>query len=130
MSFITILIYKLTYKINIFLLLIEYLIYIISPKNKLKYFIFIGLIINYLTLYNINIFELLFLIIQYIVIIKILKLYQKQILEIKKYNKIVETLTKETNKNISISKLTHELKNPLTVCNGYLEMIDLKSPIS
>lgn len=125
-SFITILIYKLTYKINIFLLLIEYLIYIISPKNKLKYFIFIGLIINYLTLYNINIFELLFLIIQYIVIIKILKLYQKQILEIKKYNKIVETLTKETNKNISISKLTHELKNPLTVCNGYLEMIDLK----
>lgn len=125
-SIITILIYKLTYKINIFLLLIEYLIYIISPKNKLKYFIFIGLIINYLTLYNINIFELLFLIIQYIVIIKILKLYQKQILEIKKYNKIVETLTKETNKNISISKLTHELKNPLTVCNGYLEMIDLK----
>ena len=125
-SFITILIYKLTYKINIFLLLIEYLIYIISPKNKLKYFIFIGLIINYLTLYNINIFELLFLIIQYIIIIKILKIYQKQILEIKKYNKIVETLTKETNKNISISKLTHELKNPLTVCNGYLEMIDLK----
>ena len=125
-SILTALIYTLTYKINIFLILIEYLLYMVSPKNKLKYITFIGLIINYLTLYKIKIIEVIYLTIQYIVIIKLLKIYQRQIIEIKKYNKIVETLTKETNKNISISKLTHELKNPLTVCNGYLEMINIK----
>ncbi len=34
-------------------------------------------------------------------------------------------LEKERNIKNSIFKLTHELKNPLAVCNGYIEMMDL-----
>ncbi len=36
-------------------------------------------------------------------------------------------LDKEKNLKTSIFKLTHELKNPLAVCNGYLEMMDLSN---
>lgn len=37
----------------------------------------------------------------------------------------LKELEKEKMLRISISKLTHELKNPIAVCNGYLEMIDM-----
>ncbi len=38
----------------------------------------------------------------------------------------LKELEKEKRLRISISKLTHELKNPIAVCNGYLEMLDIK----
>ena len=39
--------------------------------------------------------------------------------------KLEKELKKEKELRASISKLTHELKNPIAVCKGYLEMIDL-----
>lgn len=39
----------------------------------------------------------------------------------------VKELEKEKRLKTSIFKLTHELKNPLAVCNGYLEMMDLSN---
>ena len=39
----------------------------------------------------------------------------------------VQELEKEKRLKTSIFKLTHELKNPLAVCNGYLEMMDLSN---
>ena len=39
---------------------------------------------------------------------------------------LLEKIEKEKKLRISISKLAHELKNPLSVCNGYLNMIDFK----
>ena len=36
----------------------------------------------------------------------------------------LKRLDRETNLKSSIFKLTHELKNPLAVCNGYLEMLE------
>jgi len=39
--------------------------------------------------------------------------------------KLIKKLEKEKELRISISKLTHELKNPLSVCNGYIDMIDI-----
>ena len=41
-------------------------------------------------------------------------------------NELLEKIEKEKKLRISISKLAHELKNPLSVCNGYLNMIDFK----
>lgn len=40
-----------------------------------------------------------------------------------KTNNYLELYEKEKKLRTSISKLTHEIKNPLAVCNGYLEMI-------
>lgn len=40
-----------------------------------------------------------------------------------------EELKSEKNLRIAISKLTHELKNPLAVCNGYLSMLDLSDKL-
>lgn len=40
-------------------------------------------------------------------------------------SKIEKELEREKLLRSSISKLTHELKNPIAVCNGYLEMLDL-----
>ena len=40
-----------------------------------------------------------------------------------KTNNYLELYEKEKRLRTSISKLTHEIKNPLAVCNGYLEMI-------
>ena len=125
-TLLTIIVYKQTFNINILLIIMEYIIYILAPKSQLKYLTLIGILINYYVLFQFKIVEFLYLIFLYILVLKILKFYQKQIIESENYNNIVETLTKEINKNISISKLTHELKNSLTVCNGYLEMINIK----
>jgi signal transduction histidine kinase len=40
-------------------------------------------------------------------------------------SKIEKELEREKQLRSSISKLTHELKNPIAVCNGYLEMLDI-----
>lgn len=42
-------------------------------------------------------------------------------------SKMEQELEKEKLLRMSISKLTHELKNPIAVCNGYLEMINLNN---
>ncbi len=43
------------------------------------------------------------------------------------YSKVLQELEHEKLLRTSISKLTHELKNPIAVCQGYLEMLDLKN---
>ena len=42
-------------------------------------------------------------------------------------SKIQKELEREKLLRTSISKLTHELKNPIAVCNGYLEMININN---
>lgn len=42
-------------------------------------------------------------------------------------SKLQKELDREKLLRSSISKLTHELKNPIAVCNGYLEMIDINN---
>lgn len=44
-------------------------------------------------------------------------------------SKIKKELERERLLRSSISKLTHELKNPIAVCNGYLEMLDINDKI-
>ena len=44
-------------------------------------------------------------------------------------NNIIKLYKREKKLRTSISKLTHEIKNPLAVCNGYLEMMNEKDEI-
>lgn len=46
--------------------------------------------------------------------------------EIMKLNTALKELEKEKVLRTSLFKLTHEIKNPLAVCKGYLDMLDLK----
>ena len=48
--------------------------------------------------------------------------YRKKIIE---QNSNENKIKKEQNMSASLSTLTHELKNPIAVCNGYLEMLNL-----
>lgn len=42
-------------------------------------------------------------------------------------NKAVKELEKEKGLKLALFKLTHEIKNPIAVCKGYLEMLDIKN---
>lgn len=92
-------------------------------KIFITYFIIIeGIVLLTLKLNPYNI--LLSLILVFICINLILKLLKKNeyIIDLSFKEKELE---KERRLKTSIFKLTHELKNPLAVCNGYLEMMDL-----
>lgn len=42
-------------------------------------------------------------------------------------NKVLQKLEKEKELKLALFKLTHEIKNPIAVCKGYLEMLDIKN---
>ena len=74
-------------------------------------------IINYLLL-----FQTLFIASIYIYLILYLFKINSTIIDL---SKIQKELEREKLLRSSISKLTHELKNPIAVCNGYLEMLNI-----
>lgn len=121
--------------INNIILLIKYIVYIpffikISNKKILSLIIFIIesmailLIKNkYLSIEIINIITaIIFQIIAINLIISAIHKGSKMI----ELNNILKELEREKLLRSSISKLTHELKNPIAVCKGYLEMMNLK----
>ncbi len=65
------------------------------------------------------------LIISYI-IVNILNNESSKILELQS---ILKDYEKEKNLKISIFKITHEIKNPLSVVKGYLSMININNPV-
>ena len=123
--------------------IIEYLIYYISyliiKKNKYKettiinYFISIkSFIISFLIFFLINptgsfIINLFYIIITLSIFIVFtyicLSLFNKGE-EIINLNNILKNTKKQQYLYESLSKLTHELKNPITVCKGYLEILN------
>ena len=48
--------------------------------------------------------------------------------KVQELNRTIKLLEKDKKIKDSLFKLTHEIKNPLAVCKGYLEMIDLNKP--
>ena len=46
--------------------------------------------------------------------------------EVMSLNSIIKELEKEKTVQKSLFKITHEIKNPIAVCKGYLDMIDIK----
>lgn len=49
--------------------------------------------------------------------------------EITEFNQHMKDLEKEKDIRMSLFKITHEIKNPITVCKGYLEMFDYTDQI-
>ncbi len=128
---------SLKYDINIIVLLSEGLVYYLIYKfiNKYKYnnnyFIIIYLMIKMLSLVflirltftdNILITLILCLILTVIIIFMINKGDN-----IIKYHIAYKDLLQEKQIKTSLFKITHEIKNPLAVCKGYFDMLDMNN---
>ena len=136
----------LIFKINIIIVIFEYLsyflLYIISSRRGIMN----GDIINNFTIVKsgilsflvfafltpkvnawINIFNIILSIVTfYLVTIICYKLFQKTE-DIVTLNDTIKELEKEKTIRNSLFKITHEIKNPIAVCKGYLDMIDLNN---
>lgn len=120
------------------ILILKYLFYlIISSQQKvenskvsicLQMFLecIILIIIQYKEPFN-NISYIMFLLIVFIINILIIINILRQEHKIIDLSKVLKELEHEKLLRASISKLTHELKNPIAVCQGYLEMLNLNN---
>ncbi len=63
----------------------------------------------------------------YLVFYAIIKFYDKVSKVVELYSSL-EEITKEKKLYESLFKITHEIKNPLAVCKGYLDMFDVNNP--
>lgn len=112
--------------ITLIKIIFYFIIHFLPIKNKyLLIFILELIFINYKNTFNIpnNII---------LILVFILIIYQINFLlnlqnSATNLNEITKELNREKLLRTSISKLTHELKNPIAVCNGYLEMLDLNN---
>ena len=132
------------FNFNIFLLIIEYLLYyiiyfIFNLKNKrfiyfLIVFIVLKIIFSSVMLeQTINepiteiIFKVLFLGLITLIITTFVLILINKGEDIIKYHMSIKKLEREKQIRTSLFKITHEIKNPLAVCKGYLDMLDTKN---
>lgn len=126
--------------INIVKFLSFHLIYIIGNKRKIKDNTFILLIAviqgffvsieYYLTYQTINISSICWLLVVTIIfyLIPIVLMHLLNLAEnITSLYLTVSELEKDKQLKNSLFKITHEVKNPIAVCKGYLDMIDPKN---
>ena len=122
--------------LNIYTLIIEYITYFllfyICEKSDSKNFSFLFLIINilvFLANFYLKIsFEMLSIqIISFIIILIIVKYVLDKASKVMKYHMTVKELEEEKQIRNSLFKITHEIKNPLAVCKGYLDMFDVEN---
>lgn len=117
------------FNLNLIYLLSEYILYYLlcnmtkSKKNIFKiviYFTLIKVFIPAIYIGNIIVFDrIIFL------ILAILILYMFEIGEsMMDLNLNIKKLKKDKLINDSVFKITHEIKNPIAVCKGYLDMFD------
>ncbi len=132
-----------TLNISTALLIPEYILYfliyfILSKRNKINinniYYPFVTIrtffITFHLTYYVFNRLSLEILISDILIAVVILLVISYAILSFFKkcegiidYNSTLNTLNREKEIKLSLFKITHEIKNPLAVCRGYLDMM-------
>ena len=126
---------------NVFIILFEYLLYylifVISKNKDLKYlflvFLFIKgicLTIEYYYVLGNNTFigivqVFISLLIFYFVGLGVISLINMTN-ELISFNKVLMKLEKEKSLKDSLFKITHEVKNPIAVCKGYLSMMNYR----
>ena len=129
-----------TFNNLLFLLLILLffnVIYVIKNKTKLNDYIFttlliiISSIIYYIWLYVFNIeyynlINMIIVIMCYMFILNITCLIYETSKKILVKNTTLKELEKEKQIRLSLFKITHEIKNPIAVCKGYLDMLNVK----
>ena len=114
--------------ITLIKIILYLIIYKLPTKNKYPLIVILELLlINYKTPSYIT--NNIILIIGFIIIIYQINLLLNLQNSVTNLNEITKELNREKLLRTSISKLTHELKNPIAVCNGYLEMLDLNNKI-
>ena len=97
----------------------------IADINFINYFLIIEDILI-LCLYKINI-EIIEIIIINSLIIQIIYLLMIKSEDIIKYHIKYQELQKEKKIRLSLFKITHEIKNPIAVCKGYLDMLNVNN---
>ena len=139
LAFLILFLYKDSFN-NINFLIIIYIVtlivYIIKMKIKLNDYIFIdtiGIISSiiyffWIYLFNkeyFNINNLIINIISYLFIINITRLIYETSKKILTINMTLKELEQEKQIRLSLFKITHEIKNPIAVCKGYLDMLNV-----
>ncbi len=135
--------YYYNFDISMFMLFFEYTLYFIiyillSPKKKnsilvisfLKVIIFIILILLYnkSTSFDLHlILKLLIIILVNIFIVLITFGVCKKSDDIIKYHMTLKELEQEKQFRSTLFRITHEIKNPIAVCKGYLDMFDINN---
>jgi len=125
---------NINFLINIYIMIL--ITYIIKYKIKLNDYIFIVITgitssiiyIVWIYLFNNNYFvitHLIINIISYLFIINITILIYETSKKIISMNMTLKELEKEKQIRLSLFKITHEIKNPIAVCKGYLDMINV-----
>lgn len=115
-------------KLTIIKYILYYLIYIKNSNKKTKYIqiILTELISLIIITKNIKLLpQIILTLIVFIIVLILTDIFLKKSNSIQDLSNILKELNREKLLRSSISKLTHELKNPIAVCNGYLEMLDL-----
>lgn len=129
-----------TYHISIYLFLLQYLIIFIlvfcSKFKTINIFtvckVLFGIAIMIFIpnkIFNLDVlgYAIISWVIMYIIFRFVIKIYDKISMVVKMYGSL-EEITKEKKLYESLFKITHEIKNPLAVCRGYLDMFDIKNP--
>lgn len=126
-------IYNIYYSNIIYYLILEYIIYIIvyfalsrketDLKVQNKYFFLFFCISKTLStiIFTRNILEILAFYIVTMIIIN----FSKKMEDFLQATFTVKQLEEEKHIRTSLFKITHEIKNPIAVCNGYLQMFDV-----
>ena len=138
--------YVIGLKYNIFFIFFEYTLYfviyliinrkILKPYLLIYIFIFIKSISFSIETFYFNTITEVFILAFLKIIFKMLMFYIISYLvfsfllrgeEIMNLNTAMKELEKEKVLRTSLFKITHEIKNPIAVCKGYLDMLDLKN---
>ena len=118
----------------IFVYIIEYIIYLLISiifQKKQHFFInsFFAIKLLSLIIYkgNIDLYNIItYLILTYILLYFILYLLKKGE-EIITYHMSIKEIEQQKQIRTSLFKITHEIKNPIAVCKGYLDMFDVNN---
>lgn len=124
------------FEYNILLIIIEnilcYCLFLLYYNNKLnnKIFITIFLFIHSITniLINNNLLISIISSIIYILIALLILYMLKKSYDIANIHMSIKEIEKEKQIRNSLFKITHEIKNPIAVCKGYLDMFDKDNP--
>lgn len=133
MSAIVIFNYFINSKFLIFYFSLEYFIYFLLSiilKNKNNIFVNCFFIIKFLSIFVLDKSDLkenlLYLLISY-VILNIIRYLIKKGEEIINYHISYKEIKRESQIRQSLFRITHEIKNPIAVCKGYLDMFDVNN---
>ena len=129
-SILNIYVYYNNYHFSLYLLLIEYtiygLIYFFNAKNIYR-FSFLFILIKTFFIFFFHSADITTFFIFYLMIYLSFITYESGE-DIMKYYHSMKELEKEKILYKSLFKITHEIKNPIAVCKGYLDMYDDKNP--